>query len=336
MTNAEFAEFVDATGYVTVAERPLNPADYPDAPAENLQPGSMVFHRTRGPGRPAAHQPVVDVDAGRMLEPPARSALVVRKRENHPVVHVAFEDAEAYANWAGLALADRGASGRSRPAAAWTARPTPGATSRSGPVSGWPTTGTASFRICPTPATAPPQPVGSFARQRLRAVRHGGQRLGVDDRLVRRDTRATEPCCAADSYDPRQPQFRIPRKVIKGGSFLCADSYCLRYRPAARRPQMVDTGHEPYRVSLRITVGTCEDVRVKDGGTHYARNGSVRLAYRVLGEGDTTLVWNPGWFSNVDLWTDPALPVRVVRRRHSRAEPGSCCGTSAGPGCQIR
>ena len=47
---------------------------------------------------------------------------------------------------------------------------------------------------------------------------------------------------------------------------------------------------------------------VKDGGVHYARNGSVRLAYRVLGEGDTTLVWIPGWFSNVDLWTDPSLP----------------------------
>jgi formylglycine-generating enzyme required for sulfatase activity len=44
------------------------------------------------------------------------------------------------------------------------------------------------------------------------------------------------------SYDPGQPQFRIPRKVLKGGSYLCADSYCLRYRPAARRPQMVDTG----------------------------------------------------------------------------------------------
>ena len=51
-----------------------------------------------------------------------------------------------------------------------------------------------------------------------------------------------ESCCAADSYDPAQPQFQIGRKVIKGGSFLCADSYCLRYRPAARRPQMVDTG----------------------------------------------------------------------------------------------
>jgi formylglycine-generating enzyme required for sulfatase activity len=56
------------------------------------------------------------------------------------------------------------------------------------------------------------------------------------------DTRASESCCAADSYDPQQPQFQMPRKVIKGGSFLCADNYCLRYRPAARRPQPVDTG----------------------------------------------------------------------------------------------
>ena len=55
-------------------------------------------------------------------------------------------------------------------------------------------------------------------------------------------TRAGDPCCEAGSYDPAQPQFRVPRKVIKGGSFLCADNYCLRYRPAARRPQMVDTG----------------------------------------------------------------------------------------------
>jgi formylglycine-generating enzyme required for sulfatase activity len=51
-------------------------------------------------------------------------------------------------------------------------------------------------------------------------------------------------CCATEeqSYDPAQPQFRIPRKVVKGGSFLCADEYCMRYRPAARRPQMIDTG----------------------------------------------------------------------------------------------
>lgn len=60
---------------------------------------------------------------------------------------------------------------------------------------------------------------------------------------------------AEDSYDPAQPQFRIPRRTIKGGSYLCADSYCQRYRPAARRPQMVDTGmsHIGFR-SIRRTV----------------------------------------------------------------------------------
>jgi formylglycine-generating enzyme required for sulfatase activity len=71
-----------------------------------------------------------------------------------------------------------------------------------------------------------------------------------------------KPCCiprnprggaVEDSFDKRQPQFRMPRKVIKGGSYLCADSYCMRYRPAARRPQMVDTGmsHIGFRCVVR-------------------------------------------------------------------------------------
>ena len=64
------------------------------------------------------------------------------------------------------------------------------------------------------------------------------------------DTRRGDPCCDAGSYDPRQPQFQVPRKVIKGGSFLCADNYCLRYRPAARRPQTDRHGHEPHRLPL--------------------------------------------------------------------------------------
>ena len=59
----------------------------------------------------------------------------------------------------------------------------------------------------------------------------------------------------SQSYDPRQPQFGIPRKVVKGGSFLCSPSYCLRYRPAARQPQMIDTGmsHLGFRCILRGT-----------------------------------------------------------------------------------
>ncbi len=104
VTNAQFAEFVSATGYLTVAERELNPDDYPGAPVENLQPGSMVFTRTAGP---------VDLrhinlwwtwTPGASWRHPAGPHSSVAKRADHPVVHVAYEDAEAYAAWAGLAL----------------------------------------------------------------------------------------------------------------------------------------------------------------------------------------------------------------------------------------
>jgi formylglycine-generating enzyme required for sulfatase activity len=78
---------------------------------------------------------------------------------------------------------------------------------------------------------------------------------------------AAKPCCVPanprggaleQSFDPAQPQFRIPRRVIKGGSHLCADSYCMRYRPAARRPLMVDTGmsHTGFRCVARAVDGS--------------------------------------------------------------------------------
>src|ERR1700742_4102549 len=101
VTNEQFARFVAETGYVTVAERPLNPADYPGAPAENLVPGSMVFHKTKGrvdlrnyanwwrwtPGASWRH-----------LHGPSD---LLEGLEQHPVVHVAYEDAETYAKWVG-------------------------------------------------------------------------------------------------------------------------------------------------------------------------------------------------------------------------------------------
>lgn len=69
--------------------------------------------------------------------------------------------------------------------------------------------------------------------------------------IPRHAVQILDSCCAPtdprkaseeDSLDPAQPQVRAPRKVLKGGSYLCADTYCLRYRPAARRPQPIDTG----------------------------------------------------------------------------------------------
>src|SRR4051794_7995857 len=100
VTNAQFAAFVDATRYRTVAERPLDPADFPGAPEENLQPGSMVFTQTSGP---------VDLrhlslwwtwTPGASWRHPEGPRSSVAERQDHPVVHVAHEDAEAYATWA--------------------------------------------------------------------------------------------------------------------------------------------------------------------------------------------------------------------------------------------
>ena len=104
VTNAEFAEFISATGYLTVAERDLDPAGYPGAPAENLQPGSMVFHRTPGPVDLRHLSQWWTWTPGACWNHPRGPRSGLTGREHHPVVHVAFEDAQAYADWAGAAL----------------------------------------------------------------------------------------------------------------------------------------------------------------------------------------------------------------------------------------
>ncbi len=105
VTNREFAAFVDATRYVTVAERPLDPADFPGAPAANLVPGSMVFTGTSGPVDLRAPEPVVGLDAReRRWRRPLGPGSSLRGRADHPVVHVAHADAAAYSAWAGARL----------------------------------------------------------------------------------------------------------------------------------------------------------------------------------------------------------------------------------------
>ena len=104
VTNTEFAEFVSATNYLTVAERPLNPADYPGAPPQNLQPGSMVFHRTPGPVDLRHISQWWTWTPGACWNHPRGPRSSLKGRDRHPVVHIAFEDAAAYAEWAGCAL----------------------------------------------------------------------------------------------------------------------------------------------------------------------------------------------------------------------------------------
>jgi formylglycine-generating enzyme len=253
VTNAEFAQFVEDTGYVTVAERPLDAADYPDAPAENLQPGSMVFRRTHGP---------VDLKhlsqwwvwtPGASWRHPIGPRSSIDKRSDHPVVHVAYEDAETYATWAGLELPTE---------TEWEVAARGGLEATSytwGDDAEQPGRRMANywhgdFPWRPEPGYGRTAPVGSFPPNAYGLFDMAGNVWEWTSDWYS-DTRAGDACCEAGSYDPRQPQFRVPRKVIKGGSFLCADSYCLRYRPAARRPQMIDTGmsHIGFRCITRTS-----------------------------------------------------------------------------------
>lgn len=240
VTNEQFARFVADTGYVTVAERPLNPADYPDAPRENLQPGSMVFQRTPGPVDLRHISQWWTWTPGAAWNHPRGPRSTTKGRERHPVVHIAFEDAQAYARWADLDLpteaewevAARGGLPHAeytwgdRPEAAWQRL-----------ANYW----HGEFPYLPDTGYGQLAPVGSFPPNAYGLYDMAGNAWDwtVDWYGPRRDE---QPCCAPESVDPAQPQFGVPRKVIKGGSFLCADSYCMRYRPAARRPQAVDTG----------------------------------------------------------------------------------------------
>jgi formylglycine-generating enzyme required for sulfatase activity len=240
VTNADYAEFVAATGHVTVAERPVDPDMYPGAPPENLVPGSLVFRRTAGP---------VDLrhinlwwtwTPGACWNHPRGPRSSVTGRERHPVVHIAYADAEAYARWAGLELpteaewetaARGGLSG-----ATYTWGDTP---ERPGQrlANYW----HGEFPYLPDTGYGTTTPTGSFAPNDYGLFDMAGNVWEWTTDWYTRDHTARS-CCAEDSYDPAQPRFEIARKVVKGGSFLCADNYCMRYRPAARRPQMIDTG----------------------------------------------------------------------------------------------
>jgi formylglycine-generating enzyme len=246
VTNAEFAEFVAATGYVTVAERPLDPNDFPGAPPENLVPGSLVFTPTSGPVDLRHLSQWWTWTPGACWSRPEGPGSSLEDRERHPVVHVAAEDAEAYAAWAGKQLpteaewelAARGGLEGAR--YVWGDEPENGRR-------------LANFWHGDFPWRAEPgygrtTPVGSFPANGFGLHDMAGNVWEwTADWYAPHNARGGGRDASAD------PQFGIPRRVIKGGSFLCADSYCLRYRPAARRPQPVDTGmsHIGFRCVVR-------------------------------------------------------------------------------------
>ncbi|HEY8402210.1 MAG TPA: formylglycine-generating enzyme family protein [Cytophagaceae bacterium] len=265
VTNRAFQKFVDATGYITVAERPLNPVDYPGASPEALVPGSLVFFNPGGRvdmrniGNWWAYVP------GACWKHPEGPASTIEARLDHPVVHVAWEDVEAYAKWKAKEIPTE---------AEWEYACRGGL---EGKVYEW------GDEMMPHGKMMANFWVGEFPWKNLSY--HGFERTsyvgafppngyGLHDMTgnVWEWTQdwfesnhiydKKKACCIPAnprggnidrSYDPRQPQIRIPRKVLKGGSHLCAQNYCYRYRPAARHPQMIDSAasHIGFRCIIR-------------------------------------------------------------------------------------
>lgn len=265
VTNRAFAAFVAATGHVTGAEIPPDPRDYPGALPGMLYAGSLVFRKTRGPVDLSQWGLWWEYRRGAWWREPYGPGSSIAGLEDHPAVHVSYVDALAYARWAGKDLATEaewefaargGLDGAPfawgnvmRPGGRFMANTWQGAFPyRNTREDGWETT----------------SPVGTFPPNGYGLSDMIGNvwEWTRDFWAPRHEADAPKACCiprnplrASDeqSYDPDQPAIRIPRRVLKGGSFLCAPNHCRRYRPAARHAEAVDTStcHVGFRCVLR-------------------------------------------------------------------------------------
>jgi formylglycine-generating enzyme len=265
VTNADFRKFIDATGYVTFAEIPPDPRDYPGALPHMLRAGSLVFlsPKRRVDLRDWSHWWHFVFDAN--WRQPYGPGSSIDGLDEHPVVHIAFRDAEAYAAWAGKDLpteaewefAARG--GLEDREFAWGDEFSPGGSHMANTWQGmFPYENFASDGYERTsPATAfPPNGYGVYD------LIGNVWEWTTDWYSAAHEADKPKSCCIPSnprggpedgSYDPCAPQIKIPRKVLKGGSHLCAPNYCRRYRPAARHAEPIDTStcHVGFRCIVR-------------------------------------------------------------------------------------
>jgi formylglycine-generating enzyme required for sulfatase activity len=254
VTVAEFRRFVKATDHVTWAEKAPLAEEYPDADPETLVPGSLVFRKASGPVDLRDYRNWWSWMPGADWRHPEGPGSTVGGREYHPVTHVAYGDAQAYAAWTGKALpteaeweyAARG--GLDQATYAWGDEFAPNGRMMANTWQGefpW-------QNLC-TDGFEGTSPVGRFPANGfgLHDVAGNVWEWTVDD-WVERPAANGRPCCA-----PQRPHAadseRFARRVIKGGSHLCAPNYCLRYRPAARQSETVDTStcHIGFRCVIR-------------------------------------------------------------------------------------
>ncbi|NUU40054.1 formylglycine-generating enzyme family protein [Tardiphaga robiniae] len=265
VTNTQFAEFVAATGYRTVAESVPDPKDYPGIMPEMLYAGSLVFREpTERVGLDDWSQWWSFLEGANWRRPygPVSS---IEGRDDHPVVHVTHQDALAYARWKGKDLpteaewefAARG--GLEQAEFAWGSELIPAGRHMANTWQGsFPTVNHNQDGYARTSPVKAFPPNGYGLYDMIGNV----WEWTSDWYSSQHEVDMTKACCVprnprggleSASYDPCLPEIRIPRKVLKGGSHLCALNYCRRYRPAARHPEAIDTStsHVGFRCIVR-------------------------------------------------------------------------------------
>ena len=250
VTNEQFSAFVRATGYVTVAERKPRAEDYPGVPPEKLVAGSIVFSPPKDAVPLNDYMQWWSYVGGADWRHPEGPKSDLEGREKHPVVHIAWDDANAFAKWAGKRLpteaefewAARG--GLDRKKYVWGDDFKPSGKFQANTFQGnFPNNNTGADGYL---ATAP---VGSFEPNGFGLSDVAGNvwewcsdwyRADYYKTVSSNGSVARNPAGPADSSDPNEPG--VPKRVTKGGSFLCTDQYCSRYMPGGRGKEAPDTG----------------------------------------------------------------------------------------------
>jgi formylglycine-generating enzyme required for sulfatase activity len=245
VTNAQFSAFIQATGYVTMAERRPSPEEFPGVPETDLVPGSIIFTPTDRPVPLDNFLQWWRYQPGANWAHPEGPGSDLKGREQHPVVHVAFEDAISYARWAGKQLpteaewefAARG--GQTGKPYTWGDEAPMGVSWKRANIF----QGRFPMKDLGTDGFAGIAPVAQYAANPYGLYDMAGNVWEWCSDWYRADTYAKRvalaggatirnPAGPPDSLDPAEPQ--TPKRVHRGGSFLCTDQYCTRYLVGSR------------------------------------------------------------------------------------------------------